>query len=139
VWRIREEYNLDNEFKPISGIGKIDFGDFIKKNNIVNDSVQRIHQDSIRNTQRLANDIFDQKQEEKRLKEKDSKNLELTAQNAEEIKTLLSSMNQTLDMIVHKIGQEAQLTRDEQREMNKLLFEIKDIVLSEEANEEKRE
>lgn len=132
----KEEYVLDNKFKPLNGIGNINLDSILKNSNLMNNSNQRIYDESIRNNQKIANSIYEQKQEEKRLKEKDSRNIELTAQNSEEIKTVLSSMNQTLQLIVNTIEQEAQLTQDELREMNKLLYEIKDIALSEEPNQE---
>lgn len=133
------ECTLDNGFKPIIGVGNLNFNDMIKTNNLMNDNIQRIYNESTRNTQEIAKSISKQKQEENRRKELDSRNLEITAQNANEIKELLSSMNHTLDVIVNKIGQEAELNQAQLREMNKLLFEIKDIALAEgeESNEEK--
>lgn len=105
--------------------------------NLVNENLNRIVRDSNRDMEKFQNAIYEQKQEEKRQKERDSRNIELTARKSEEISELLSSMNNTLDLLVNKIGSEVELTQSELGEMNKLLFEIKDIALSELVNEEK--
>lgn len=105
--------------------------------NLVNENLNRIVRDSNRDMEKFQNAIYEQKQEEKRQKERDSRNIELTARKSEEISELLSSMNNTLDLLVNKIGSEVELTQSELGEMNKLLFEIKDIALSELVNREK--
>lgn len=139
VIKLREEWlSLDEKFNHLSGVGSFNIND-IKLHSFATDNIQRILDENKSRTQEIANSIAEQKQEEKLRKEKDSRNQGIIAQNTEEIKRLLSSMNQTLNMLVTKIEEEAELSNEQKREMNQLLYEIKDIMLSEEQEDKEKE